>query len=172
MRTLTAATKTEIERDITRPIYLVELVMATVTYRLSTGPAVSWNGSTWSQSGAQVDDLRAVSGGAQEGRISLPNHDNAASALVLSDGVAGRACRIWQLYGDGPYATNDAVLLFDGECDGADLTIERVSIDLTSSGRIRELSPRLYWEHFCKHIPPAGTVISWGGEHYRLERRG
>lgn len=171
MRDLTAATGTEIARGITRPRYLIELVMENVTYRWSSGSEATWNGQLWTQNGAQVDDLRAVAGGAQEGRISLPNHDNAASALVLSDGINGRACRIWQIYGDGPFATDDAVLLFEGVCDGAELAIERVSIDLTSAGRVNELSPRLYWDMACTHIPPAGTVISWGGEHYRLERR-
>ncbi len=173
MRDLSETTQAETEKAITSPFYLVEIVMATVTLRLSSSGETAWNGETWAQAGVQVDDLRQVAGGEMEGSISLPNTDLAASALVLADGINDRPCRIRKLYGAGPHAPEDAVLLFDGVCDGApSLSIQRISIEITTRGRINELSPRLRWELFCNHIPPAGTVIPWGGEHFRLEPRG
>ncbi|MGE0289691.1 MAG: hypothetical protein AB7I42_25625 [Bradyrhizobium sp.] len=173
MRTLTEKTQTDTSGQITRPFYLIELVMASATYRWSSRQTVDWNSQTWTQNGVQVDELRDLAGGAQEGRISLPNHDRAASALVLAERINGRPIRIWQLYGDAPHAIDDAVALFDGYCDGApNVAASRVSIEITSAGMENEDAPRLRWELFSSHIPPSGTVISWGGEHYRLERRG
>lgn len=172
MRTLSTTTDTETAKAITRPIELIELVLASGTYRWSSAGDVSFNGYTWSESGAQVDHLQSLAGGAQQGIISLSNTDNAASALVLADGVADAPITLYQLYGDGPYAADDAVELFSGVCDGApQIGLDRVQISITSAGRAREFAPRIYFEQFCNWIPPAGKVISWGGEHYRLERR-
>lgn len=171
MRALSGATLSEIVKPITRPINLIEIVFAAVTYRLSTGPTVTWNAQTWIASGAKVENLQSLVGGAMDGRISLPNTDNAASALVLVDGVADRVCRIYQLYGDGPYSVGDEIKLFEGVCDNAEIDLDRVVINITTERRLSETAPRIYFEAFCTRLPPAGTVISWGGEHYRLEAR-
>lgn len=168
---ITPYTQAETAREITIPRHLIELTVGAAVYRWSTREDVTWSGETWIGVGAQVEDLRTLVGGAMSGRISLPNHDNAMSALVLADGVAGRRVRIWQLYGMGPFTAEDAVLVFSGEADGApDVGETRVSIEIVTEGRALQKAPRLYWDMLFNHIPPAGTVISIGGEHFTLER--
>ena len=170
MRTLSTTTNTEVAKPITVPIYLIELVLS-ITYRFSTRGAITWNGFTWVQSGAKVDTLRTTPGGSQEGAISLQNFDNGASSFVLVDGIGDKPCRIWALYGEGPYLVGDAVQLFEGVCDSAELNLDRVVIRVASAGRLREQSPRLYWDQPCNFIPAPGRVFAWGGERYTLEAR-
>lgn len=172
MRTLSTYTTTEIAKAITRPIHLVELVTDATTYRWSSSGDVPYASVTWTGNGVSVEDLRNLAGGGQEGRISLPNIDGAAAALVLGTGIADRVLRIYELAGDGPYTAGDAALLFDGVCDAAtSIDDERVTIDITSAARNMEQSPRILWNLFCNHMPAPGTVIPWAGERYALEPR-
>lgn len=172
MRTLSSTTSTETAKPITRPIHLVEIVTNTVTYRWSSSNDVTYNSATYTGNGVSVSALRNLAGGGQEGQITLPNIDGAAAALVLSADIADKACRIYELSGDGPYSVGDAVLLFEGVCDCAsDINDERVTIDITSAARNMEQTPRILWNLFCHHMPAAGTVIAWAGERYTLEPR-
>lgn len=169
MRTLSTTTNTEVSKTITRPILLVEISFP-IAYRWATLGDVTWNGYTWTSNGVRVEDIRNLAGGGVEGRISIPNHDNAASALVLGNSIADTPCVIWHLYGDGPYAVADAVELFRGVLDGAEIGLDRVSIGLTSTGRVNEVSPRLFIAPpICNKLPPRGTVLAWAGERYTLE---
>lgn len=173
MLEMTEKAEADVTAPITVPFWLVELEMATATYRWSSRHELDWNGHTWAQSGVQVDTLRDLAGGAQEGTISLPNHDRAASALVLAERINGRPVRIWKLYGQPPYAVGDAILKFSGVADGTpNVAAPRVSIEINGVGLDNQEAPRLLWDLFSNHIPPAGSVISWAGEHFLLERRG
>ncbi|WP_347278609.1 hypothetical protein [Plasticicumulans sp.] len=168
MRTLSGTTAAALAGPITRPLLLIELSLSPVQ-RWSTGGAVTWNGYAWSESGARVEDLSELPGAAVEGRISAPNADGALGALLLAQGATDLPCRIWALYGDGPYALGDAVLLFDGVTDGAEHGL-RVTIGLITAARRRLTAPRLRCAPpLCNRLPPAGTVLAWNGERYVLE---
>ncbi len=170
MRALSGPTAAALAGPITRPILLIELSLAPVQ-RWSTGGPVTWDGYTWSESGARVEELRELPGAAVEGRISAPNADGALGTLLLSQGATDVPCRIWALYGDGPYALGDAVLLFGGVTDGAEHGL-RVTLDLITAARRRLTAPRLRCAPpLCNHLPPSGTVVSWNGERYALEGR-
>lgn len=172
MRTLSSNTATETARPITRPMHLVHIVTDTVTYRWCSSNTVTFDGQTWTGNGVAVTALRNLAGGGMEGQISLPNIDGAGAAVALNNDLIDKACRIYELYGDGPYNVADAVVIFDGVCDAAsDIGDERVIIDITSAARNRELSPRMLWNLFCNHMPAPGTVIAWAGERYTLEPR-
>jgi|GEM_PF-2500812 len=173
MRTLSLNLQTEVARDITTPFAVVEITTnAATVLRFSSRETVTWNAVTWTESGIKVDSLRDLPGGAQEGRLVFQNFDNAASALVLTDGITDAPVKVYLLYGAGPtFAAGDGVQIFEGVCDASDVQLERVTIDITSAGRLRETSPRLYYTSFCHYMPPAGRVLSWGGEHFELISR-
>lgn len=172
MRDLTPNQQAETQKASTEPFHLVELQTPTATYRWSSRATAVWRGQEWTGGVVRVDGLAALAGGSAEARISLSNSDNAASALALVDNINDSPCRIYQLYGAAPHADADAALVFAGVVDGVPrIGTARVTIDLLTAGRAMEMSPRLYFELFCSSLPPAGTVISWAGEHYRLEAR-
>lgn len=172
MRTdASASFESALSASVTAPFMVVELVTPSVTYRWSTGPTIDWQGATWNGIGIEVENLRPVLGGGLEGTISLPNSDGAASAIVLGQRLSDCQVRIWKLYTGAPTDPDDGLALFEGVVDGQEIVGERARIDIVTEGRERELSPRLYFDAFCSHIPPAGTVVSWEGEHYKLEGR-
>lgn len=172
MRTLNPYLQTEVSRAATAPFYLVELVFQSTTLRLSTGRDVSWRGYDWLATGVAVTELTPLEGG-MEGRLSLPNADLGASALVLAEDIHDRPCRIWILYGDGPYGADDAVLLFDGAVDGMEIPPGslRVELALQSRDAGTAFAPRIFCAPpLCHHAPPVGTVIDWDGERHVMER--
>lgn len=167
MRALSGTTAAAVSGPITRPLLLIELSLSPVQ-RWSTGGAVTWNGYAWSASGARVEDLSELPGAAIEGRISAPNADGALGALLLAQGATDLPCRIWALYGDGPYSEADAVMLFDGVVDGTECGLRAV-MSLITAGRRRLTAPRIRCAApLCNFMPPAGTLLVWNGDRYEL----
>lgn len=171
MLTLSSTTATEVAKSSTQPFYIVELLFST-PLRLSSGPTCSWNSQTWTANGVGVRDILQLDGGGQKAVIRLPNTDNSASALVMSDGIVDVGCNIWQLYGAGPYAVGDAVQIFSGVIDSVDeMTLSSVLMQAVSDSARREKSPRIYFDHICRYLPPAGRVLAWNGQYFKLETR-
>jgi len=167
-RTLPTLLSTEVVKTVTMPFHVIEIGWSP-TSRLSTGATVAWNGYTWTGGVATLDDLRALPGGALEGTLSLANTDDAVGATVLAADLAETPVTIWALYGAGPFTSGDALQVFTGVLDGADLSVTRVSLGLVSAGRRRLTGPRLYCQPpTCNHMPPPGTRIVWGGDVFIL----
>ena len=107
-----------------------------------------------------------------EGRISLPNTDNAASAYALNEDLSINEVEILTLYGEAPFAAGDAETVFTGVLDGCLIGPDRVYFDIATAGRKREYGPRvILMPPLCNHLPPNGLRLSWGGEIIELEGR-
>ncbi len=166
---VSTSTDAALAEDVTKPRYLVQLGFETVQY-LCTREDVTWNGQTWTGNGVQVGRLFTNSDGGQGATIELPNADNAYSSLVFSEGVAGRVCKIWVLYGDAPFADEDAVPVFDGVMDACDVGALRVQVTCIGDGDKTGISPNLViGPPVFNHLPAAGTVLYWGNGTYKLE---
>src|SRR5881296_792885 len=114
-RTLTAGTLSEIGAAVTRPGYLVEIDFATIL-RLSSRGTMPWNGNTYTAWYVQISGVGFDAGKAQGGSLTLGDFDDSISALILDQGIADRAIRIWKIYGETP-GPSDAVPLFAGVGD-------------------------------------------------------
>lgn len=169
MRSLSARTGAEAARKASRPFHVLQLGYPT-PIRLSSRETVDWNGATWTGGGVVIGDLVQLNGGGQKASFMVANADNSMSALILATGIAGVAVDIWMLYGAAPFAAEDGVHLFSGVIDDADdLTLTSVKLTAVSDSRHRELAPRVYFDHLCTRIPPAGRQIPWNGFIYTLE---
>jgi hypothetical protein len=171
MRTLAPTLQTQVSATVTKPGYLVEIMFSTRCLFSSRG-GLSWNGLYWSPRGLSVTGLANAGSGGASGELRLANADLVMSALVLGEGIAGRAIRIWQFYGDEP-AAGDALLVFDGVGDEASVADDSVTIKL-SPGTLRSLSaPRLRITAAAgfNHLTPPGTVILFGGGKITLKGR-
>lgn len=161
--------KTAMEGPLTEPILLVEINFSPVLrYASSNGP-IAWNGLTWNVGRLARGSVSVESrGGGATARVNLQNGDNAISAIALSQGASDKEISIWHLYGEPPYSTTDAVKIFEGVTDGADLG-DIVQFGAISEGMIL-WSPRLTCtaERF-PHMQPAGTEIFWAGEKFILD---
>lgn len=169
MRTLSGTLATELGLTVTRPGYLVEIVFATSTLRLSTLGTLSYGGYMWSASDIKVSGMARNERGGQAGSLSIGNADLAIGALILNDGIADRSIRIWSVWAGAP---SEAALEFDGIGDAADISGLRVNIRLASDHRRYAYSPRRFIGPATgfQVLLPAGAKISIGGQTIVLER--
>ncbi len=167
--TVSARTLSDAQADVARPLYLLELGFSAVEH-LSTRDDVTWNGQTWAANGVSVGRITpATADGAQTAEIILPNDSYAYSAIVLGEGVEGKSLRIWKLYGEPPFASEDAVQVFDGVMDVARMG-HQVRITANSAGRNNEQVPHLVFAPpVFNHLPVPGTIVWWRGEKVILE---
>ena len=170
MRTLSTPTLTATGLIVTQPGYLVEIAFSTIV-RMSSRADVSWNTFTWLASDVSVEGLGADGAGGQSGGLTIGNLDNVMGALVLNEGVAGRAVKIWKFY-EGAIAASDPVAMFSGWADEVEIDAGQVRITLVAASLQSLFSPRTYITpgNGFNHLPPAGTIINWGGQAYQLER--
>lgn len=171
MRTLTPAADAALASTITRPIALVEIAFSPVS-RLSTAGDVTWSGQVWS--GGQrvvVSGLSADGAGTQSARLEIGNADLAFGALVLGQGIADRAVRIWT--GDAAaLADDDLTLAFSGVIASAEVTPAAVTMALVAQGSRTLFAPRRFIGASAgfSRLIPAGTQIKIGATTYTLER--
>lgn len=174
-RTIGTNIATEVAAAVTRPGYLVE-IMFTSPVRVSSRGAFAWDGRDWTAWDLAIAGL-GVDGGASslDGSVTLGNADYSIGALVLAEGVSGRAVKVWKFYGETP-AADDPVLLFSGVGNNATINPTRGTVQITlqqSAGKTL-YAPRTYIGRAAgfNHLPARGTLITWNGETFRLEPAG
>jgi hypothetical protein len=166
-RALSAHLSSSTSGTTTEPWHLVQIG----TLRLTDGPSTSWDGYTWvSYDGLSVDDHGSDGSGRQQGRITLPNHDGAISGLVFAGGADDVPCLVWQVYGPGPHAAGDSVLLVDGVINDVHQAGAWVEMSYVSLGADARQLPRLrIAPPTFNHVPADGTVLEWGGMRITVE---
>lgn len=150
--------------SVTTPAYFVQIDFSTPLRLSSRGDQV-WDGYTWT--GGRLGKVQAGSTG---GQLELLNSDLLSGALVLTEGVADRAVRVWSFDGDNPVA---AVMIFAGVGDKAEIGADRVRITLVTENRRTLYSPRRFVNSVTgfNNLLPAGTKVSWGGQTLILDRK-
>ena len=166
-RTLSTRTETEIAKKAgSKPIWLVYIGYGT-PLRYSSGPTLTWNSQTWT---AQ-DLIVTVAPDKNTGTLQIQNTDYVFGGKVVTDGIADVPITIYQLYGDSPYDSADAELLFDGVGGQARPGVRWVHVGLELAPTACMYSPRTRCtkEIGFNHLPPDGMTISLNGENYTLE---
>jgi hypothetical protein len=172
MRKLSTGFTTEAAKTITSPGLLVEIDFPS-PFRVSSRGDVTWDGKVFIEYGLRTEGL--VSDGAQAtlaGTLVFDDPTLALATLVLQQGVADRAVRVWPFYGETP-GLFDPLYLFEGVGDDAEIdpTTGRVSITIMQGGGSTLFAPRSYItrESGFNWIAPRGTLVSWNGEVFQLE---
>lgn len=167
MKALTPALIAELALSVTRPGYLVELGFS-ATLRLSTMGDISYGGQNWAAADVRISGLGADGKGSNTARLTLGNTDGAYGALVLNEGAADIPVTIYACYAG---ASADAVQLFAGVADGADISEQTVTLTLAAQRNKTLYCPRVFIaKPAFNHLQPAGTKIVWGTETFVLER--
>ena len=165
-RTLSARTTAEVEKKVgVKPIYLVYIGYAS-PLRKSCGPTLTWNSNTWTAD----DMIISVNPDKNKGTLQIQNTDYVFGGLVLTDKLIDVPIKIYELYGEPPYAVADAELLFDGVGGASSVGLRWVTIDLHEGSTKIMYCPRIRCtkEIGFNHLPPDGLVISWDGESYEV----
>jgi len=169
MKTLTPALITELALSVTRPGYLVQLGYSAALY-LSTMGDISYAGQAWSGANVKLSGISADGAGAGKASITLGNSDGAYGALVLNEGASDIDVVIWAIYA-GATTTGDAVQVFSGVTDGADIDADKVTLQLASQKNKTLYCPRVFISKpTFNFLQPAGTKIVVGNETFTLER--
>ena len=162
-RSLDSDALAAIAAPVTAPGYLIAITSGSATVRYSTRGALDYDGETWT-GGGQV-----TRNGPTDWTLSLPNHDNLVSALVLGDFLDQAEVAIWSYLGNSDPI--QAVSVFTGYINQVNrVTTTRVEISLMAVSLGRSWLPDVILAPpLLNHMPPARTAISWGGSIYYLE---
>ncbi len=165
-RTLDAALEAAIAEAGTAPGWLI-LIDAAIPLRYSTRGTLSYDGRTWT-GGATLSGV-GESGLLSEVRLGLPNTDNAASALALTDLLRDVEVTVSAYYDVAGtwYAETLGTLVI-----AAVEAIEplRVTFVLATPAQAASHVPDVVLgPPLCTHIPPPGTTIAWAGATITIE---
>lgn len=171
-RTLSGTTSSAIAGPATRPITLVQVDYST-PIRISSNKSLVWNSLSWSGGGtAGYVQVVPQGNGAAECQFLIPDPDNTIGAYVLNEGAERIRVQAWELSGDGPYATGDAVALFDGELTRAERSGPGWRFVASATATRGGLVPRLIiGPPLFNHVTPIGTEIKTPTEIFRLRPR-
>lgn len=150
-RTLPAGIEAAILLNHTEPGWLVEMLLSS-PLRYSTGGQVEWNGYVWLAGGIHVEFSQA-----NLPTISLPNHNNAGSALMLNNILRDVVCNIYLWY------SPDAELYFSGYLSPADTSYRFTRYTAETTRSDRQVAPRrrMVYPTFTR-MPAPGKVIHSG----------
>ena len=169
MKTLTAALQSAHSDPVQKPAWLVQVSFST-PLRVSSYDTVTYGGNSYDASDVDVSRVR-VGGVDVDGSLILGNADDTVAALVLNEGISGRAIRIWGFDGAAVSSDDDFVLLVDAVAGRAVISGEKVTIELKESTAYA-FTPRQYVAPPAfTYLMPAGAKIKINGETYTIERR-
>lgn len=181
MKDLTPTQLARVTGPVTEPMFLVQIELDAPMH-LSTHDTTTWNGQTWISGTLNLYNVNP------EGTsLRIHNTDYRYTTPALQGAYQRKPVKIWQAYGTGQLANyfepgyitpgyisgpplGEPLLVFDGLISAIPEIGEWLRIELTRSPprrypRWRVLPPR------ANHLTPAGAVIVFGGESYRLESR-
>jgi hypothetical protein len=167
MRTLSSPTSSAVTAPVTLPGYMLRIAFAT-PLRLSNRGALTWNSLDFIPGEFRVTELAFDSTGtALTIGVEIDNQDLAIGALILAEGLAGRAMTLWKFYGESP-ALADPVRLFQGIGDRATIP-ENGPVRITGR-QADNFCPRVYMtpDAGFSRLPTPGQIITWNGETIRL----
>ena len=163
MRTVSATITSAVSKSATQPVYLVDFTTGTspnepAQWLCATwDTAISWNGSTWVASGANISNLTA--GGCT---FTLPA-SNAWLGAVLR-GVRGKPIRVYEHHTDSTVSPQaDAVLLFSGIMDGLVLA-DDIKISAIANSQSKGFPVTSIDRPTFTHLLKSGDRITWGAD--------
>jgi hypothetical protein len=163
-RSISASIQSQLPGPLTEPGWLIH-VKSSTALRYHTRGTISFDGYTW-LGGATVSGIGDSLTPSMT--LTLPNTDNAASALALGVDLRDVAVDIYAVYGASP---TDADLLVSGVIDEvSSITATRVEFKMTSAIEAASSIPDVViGPPLCNFIPAVGSVVSWRGFVFTLE---
>ena len=161
MRSLSTHTSDAVLGYLTAPVHLVELILP-IPVRLSSRETLTWTPTAgsptlWKESGV------GVTVDASGARLSLPNADGAWYRPAVSLAASPARVTVIQLYGRGPWASDDGEVLFEGVTDAITRIADSVEITCVVDGVDSSFSPRLPAQTFAPSPRHVNELVRWGG---------
>jgi len=166
-RTIPAGQLTEIAKNVTVPVYLVQLGFNTPLY-YSSKQQIVFDSNTYLE-----DKLSKVSlndnEGIISGTLSISNIDLSIGGVALSETLQGKTCKIYTVTTTAG-TTTDAILYLDGVVTGvSNISEKEVTLEFSTVSANIAFSPRIYCSSpLFNHIIPTGSIINWADTVYEL----
>lgn len=169
MRSLSGALSAALGAPVQQPAVLVEIAFG-IPVRWSSFSTLTWNSLSWTRQAMSLESLN-VEALRVSGSLVVGNGDDVMAALVLGEGIADKAIRIWG-YDAAATALGDVVHLGDAVGAGAEINTRSVSVSLRSPSEFMQ-SPRTFVGVAAgfRTLIPSGAVVKIGALSLRLERR-
>lgn len=134
--------------DTTQPIYFIEIDFPT-PLRLSSRETLTIDGDVFTAANLQVDTLRG---------FKLFNENDNYSPIFLGNSTTGVGCKVWQSYGEGPFAVDDLKIMLDGELGSGKVG---PFIDFNLKRFPSTKTPRIFiGPPTMNHLPPDGAEFA------------
>lgn len=165
------------------PNWLFRLHFKSGTLRAASRLQVTWNDELFPVVGFDPPTITGAPASGQAGSFSVIAEYRAFAAQVLNENPRGKRIEIYRSLQTGvpgfegfeaPIDITHAELVFDGVMNNVQPfgVGEKVTVNITTEGRLNSKAPRLrFLPPLCNHLPAPGTVITWGGERYILEKQ-
>lgn len=158
-RGLDGTQTTAVSDTTTKPYFLVYMGFVTPV-RMSTQATISWGGFNWVAADITVSMSESPT-------LRIFNEVALFGQVVLTEGTAGRAVKIYQGYANDSAHPNP-LLVFDGEMGQASIA-DTVTIQCKRHKPYK--TPRHYVvPPLCNHVPPDGTRFETPKQVIILER--
>lgn len=161
MRTVSTPTLTAIGGSVTQPGYFLELQFSSLTVRLCSFGATTWNSLTWNGANFSVGGM---DGTGRKATVSLWDADAALRTLALTDdGIRNRIVTIWKAQA-AALAADDPNMVFYGVGDAVKWARGRLEIQCArlNSRVLQAPRKRISPATGFNFLAPPGTVIQWG----------
>lgn len=162
-RTISSTLTTAVGKAVTKPVYLLRFNIGGGLHVATWASAITWasehntdSPASWAASNievSRVDNERAT--------LRAPL-DDYWLGIVLTNAVRGTGIKILTYYEDttaSPQA--DAVLIFDGILDGADMG-DDIRINCIELSAVKKFPPGRIDQPTFTYLPVSGTKIAWG----------
>lgn len=170
-KVVSSYTNTEIAKRGASPHFLLYLGFSTVLY-YSSRETITWDGDTFIPVYFDIISFIPDDYGADRAVIRLDNSDGALGSVILSEGIADKTVKIYELWGDGSppgtWGVADVELIFEGVIDAAGPIAQTIDLLLARTHSLVAAMPRVFYEH--ENILPAGTKIQLGGTTITIDR--
>jgi len=156
-RTLNSTVTSAIAKDVTTPVYLIQMGWSTTLYAATWSTDIVWNGQTWSASGLEVTQLDET-GGVLE--MPVGDSDNWL-ALILSEIPRNRSISIYEHHTDTTVSPQtDAVLIFTGLMDEVEIG-DKIRMRLIESLTAKVFPPTSINPPTYNYLLQAGQRLIW-----------
>ena len=164
MRTPSARTASELQKAITEPVFIVRLGLMPVVYLSTRGPTL-WAGNVYEDANLELLGLDYEDNGNTV--VSL-RFDSAYGQLAIDGALIGKSLFVRALWGQEPFADEDAIVLFGGVISDANISRNWTEIEGRGVNSAVLTVPALFYDH--QNVQPAGTEITIRANTFVIEQ--
>lgn len=164
MITPSARTQSELQKKITEPAILCDLVFGPTIYISTRGP-ITYDGIVYQAAQFDVAGIELGDYGEQRATVRI---SPAFVDTILNPGVIDKPVKLQMVWGQEPFNPGDAIELHYGVVSSVNISQQWIDLQTTQINSNAVTSPRYYYDH--ENIQPSGTLVQLWGRTIEIRR--